>query len=365
MTQQNPQYKKVVEYIMSEIENGSLKEGSRLPSEKELCEMFSLSRQTIRHATGELEKNRVITRVKGSGTYVGDQSRPRRKPRYRSVAVMLTYVNSYIFPPVLQGISNTLNNKGYSVSVSFTNNDIEREKRTLEQILSSDKVDALIAEPSKSALPNPNMNYYRMLEKRGIPVLFINSSYPKLDMPCIRLDDEGIGYEAVKYLISQGHRDIAAVFHCEDLQGIRRYAGFDRALRENGIVLDPEKVIWLDTAGVSDLDPLMDYITKRISTATAVFAYNDEVACQLIRGFNRKGIRVPDDISVIGVDDAEAARTAEPPLTTFPHPKAELGIMAAQKIIEQIENPLMKRDHLFLPEIIVRDSVKNLNKEEK
>ena len=89
------------------------------------------------------------------------------------------------------------------------------------------------------------------------------------------------------------------------------------------------------------------------------------MACQLIRGFNRKGIRVPDDISVIGVDDAEAARTAEPPLTTFPHPKAELGIMAAQKIIEQIENPLMKRDHLFLPEIIVRDSVKNLNKEEK
>ena len=81
MTQQNPQYKKVVEYIMSEIENGSLKEGSRLPSEKELCEMFSLSRQTIRHATGELEKNRVITRVKGSGTYVGDQSRARRKPR--------------------------------------------------------------------------------------------------------------------------------------------------------------------------------------------------------------------------------------------------------------------------------------------
>ncbi|MDD6380825.1 MAG: GntR family transcriptional regulator [Lachnospiraceae bacterium] len=364
MTESQPQYKKVIEYILSEIDSGHLKQGDRMPSEMELAEKFSLSRQTIRHATGELEKNKVITRIRGSGSYVGDVNQPKRNPRYMSVAVMLTYVDNYIFPPVLQGISDTLNSRGYSMRMSFTDNDIEKERNTLRKIIEKDNIDALIAEPSKSALPNPNMKYYRILEKRGIPVLFINSAYPVLDIPCIRLDDENIGYEAVKYLIQMGHRDIAAIFHCEDLQGSRRFAGYDRALRDHDIVPDPKKVIWLDTESVANVEPLIDYILGRIKGATAIFTYNDEVACQLIWGLDARGIRVPDDFSIISVDDAEIAQNVKPALTTFPHPKRRLGEIAAENIIAKIENPQASGDHLFLPKIIVRDSVKNINTED-
>lgn len=353
-----PRYKQVIDYILSEINSGHLKEGDRMPSEKELSDKFSLSRQTIRHATGELESSGVITRVRGSGSYIGNPAAGSR-PKYRTVAVMLTYVDNYIFPPAVRGISDTLERAGYTMQLAFTDNDIEKEGKFLKKILDADDVDAVIAEPSRSCLPNPNMKYYRAIQ-RMVPLVFINSSYPFLDAPCIRLDDEQIGLEAVRYLVKNGHRQIAGIFHCEDLQGRRRYAGYDRGLRESGIVPDPVKVVWLDTESIANLEPLTDYILRRIDGATAVFSYNDEVACQLIENFTERNIRVPDDFSFISVDDAEIATKVNPAVTTFPHPKRELGEKAAKKILSMIQNPAITGDELFMPELIVRDSVKSL-----
>lgn len=355
-----PQYKKVIDYILTEINEGHLKQGDRLPSEKELSEKFSLSRQTIRHATGELEKDGIITRVRGSGSYIGD-SASRRRNRYMTVAVMLTYVDNYIFPPTVRGISDTLEKNGYSMQLSFTDNDIEKERTVLKKIIAEDNVDALLAEPSKSSLPNPNMKYYRKIQQRGIPIEFINSTYPTLDIPCVRLDDEKIGYEAVRYLIENGHRQIAGIFHCEDSQGLRRFAGYDRALREADIVPDPKKVLWLDTDGIADVSPLIDYILKRIEGATAILTYNDEVGCQLIIGFAERGINVPDDISVISVDDADLASKVRPGLTTFPHPKRELGITATNKLLAMIDNPIGSGNELMMPDLVIRESVKNIS----
>lgn len=359
MSDGQPQYKRVIDYILSEISEGRLKQGDRIPSEKKLSEQFSMSRQTIRHATGELEKKGVITRVRGSGSYIGgDASKLRDK--FMTVAVMLTYVDNYIFPQTVRGISDTLEENGYSMQLSFTDNDIEKEQTFLKKIIAEDNVDALLAEPSKSSLPNPNMKYYRIIQQRGIPIEFINSSYPKLDIPCVRLDDEKIGYEAVRYLIENGHRQIAGIFHCEDSQGLRRFAGYDRALREADIVPDPKKVLWLDTDGIADVAPLTDYILSRIKGATAIFTYNDEVGCQLIDGFAERGINVPDDISVISVDDSDLASKVRPGLTTFPHPKRELGITATDKLLAMIDNPIVGGNELMMPDLVVRDSVKLL-----
>ena len=157
MNDNEPHYKQVINYIRTEIENGNLKQGDRMPSEKELGERFGLSRQTIRHATGELEEQGVITRVRGSGSYIGDIRDNPNRPRYMSVAVMLTYVDNYIFPPVVRGISNVLEGNGYSMQLSFTDNNVRKEGQILQNLIENDNVDAVIAEPSMSALPNPNL----------------------------------------------------------------------------------------------------------------------------------------------------------------------------------------------------------------
>ena len=165
MADQEAKYLKIIDWVKQEIAGGLLQSGDRLPSEKELSDRFGLSRQTVRHATGELERQHIVTRVQGSGTYVGGIRQPVREPKYMSIAVLSTFYESYIFPPTLKGIERVLSKNGYAMQVSFTDNRVTREREMLRQILEKDSVDGLIVEPAKSALPNPNLEMYQ--EKIG------------------------------------------------------------------------------------------------------------------------------------------------------------------------------------------------------
>ncbi|MFN2926424.1 GntR family transcriptional regulator [Lachnospiraceae bacterium YH-ros2228] len=364
MSEKKPRYLEVVNYIYSELEKGNLKEGDRLPSEKELCDRFGLSRQTIRHATGLLEERGLITRVRGSGSYIEETASSEDRPRYMNIAVMMTYLDNYIFPPVVRGISDVLSRSGYSMQLNFTNKCVEREENILQNLLSNQNIDALIAEPSQGALPNPNRELFLELKERRIPVLFINAYYPDLDFPCVRLDDEWIACQAVHLLVQKGHEKIAGIFHCEDSQGTLRYLGYRRGLQECGIRLNSDRVIWLDTKGVQDIEELTAYIRKRIGDCTAVFTYNDEVASRLIAGCEKAGLHLPEDLSIISVDDAKMDAESRPSVTTFPHPKEVLGKTAAENILHMIDNPAFDGNRLFRPEVILRDSVLDRTNEE-
>lgn len=365
MAEKKPRYLEVMDYIYSEMEKGALKQGDRMPSEKELCDRFGLSRQTIRHATGLLEKEGVITRVRGSGSYIGEISDAEDRPRYMNVAVMLTYLDNYIFPKVVWGISNTLSQSGYSMQLNFTDNSVEQEEEILKSLLSNQNIDALIAEPSQGSLQNPNRKYYMELKEKHIPVLFINASYPNLDFPCIRLDDEWIGSQAVHLLAENGHRKIAGIFHCEDSQGSCRYLGYRKGLRECGLDVTGAQVIWLDTRGIQDVEELTPYILERIEGCTGVFTYNDEVASRLIHGCKKAGLHLPEDLSIVSVDDAEMAANLHPSVTTFPHPKEVLGQMAAENLIHLLNNPFYDANRTFRPEPIIRKSVADLRQRSK
>lgn len=137
MAEKKPRYLEVIDYIRSEMEKVALKQGDRMPSEKELCDRFGLSRQTIRHATGLLEEEGVITRVRGSGSYIGEMAAEEDRPRFMNVAVMLTYLDNYIFPKVVWGISNTLSQAGYSMQLNVTDNSVKQEEEILQNLLSN------------------------------------------------------------------------------------------------------------------------------------------------------------------------------------------------------------------------------------
>ena len=168
-------YRAVLDWIRQAVASCEPRKGDRLPSEKELCEQFGLSRQTIRHATGELEKEGLLTRVRGSGTYVGGSISLQRTPKYKNIAVVSTYMDSYIFPPTIRGIESVLAEAGYSTQLAFTDDLISRERLILTNLLEKGNIDGLIIEPSKSALPNPNLDLYRRLLENRIPILFFNA----------------------------------------------------------------------------------------------------------------------------------------------------------------------------------------------
>ena len=360
MAGQEAKYQKIINWVRQEIADGSLRSGDKLPSEKELSDRFGLSRQTVRHATGELEAQHIVSRVQGSGTYIGGVRQRVYEPRYMSVAVLSTFYESYIFPPTLKGIERVLSKNGFSMQVSFTDNRVTREREMLRQILEKGNIDGLIVEPAKSALPNPNMDLYREIRERNIPVIFFNASYPQIEAPCVRIDDRTVAENAAKLLLDAGHRKIGAIFKSDDRQGALRYAGYLDAMMSGGGEVHQRHVVWVDTPMTSNLKALEDYLFQRLEGCTAVLCYNDEVAYQVVELALKRGLHVPQELSVVGIDDSYLAGMGKVQLTSFPHPKEMLGRKVAENLMEMFRKPDFNGNYLFESEPVYRESVWDL-----
>ena len=356
--EREPKYQTIISWVQSMIRSGDLKEGDRLPSENELCRKFSLSRQTVRHALEILEAQHVVVKVQGSGTYVGDGGREKERPSYKNIAVISTYFDYYIFPPTLHGIENVLSKAGYTTRLAFTNDSVHHEKTILKTILERDDVDGVIVEPAKSAMPNPNLDLYRTLKERNIPILFFNASYPELEMPCVRIDDALVAEKATELLIRAGHTNIAAILNAEDGQGKLRYTGYLRAMWKHHLRTDARRTILLDSDMVGDLKTVEDYVMRCLEGVTGVVCYNDELASQFLDILEERGLKVPEDLSVVGIDDANIAQIRD--LSSLPHPKEELGKKAAENLLQLIRDPGFNANFLFDVQPVVRGSVRNL-----
>ena len=349
----------VVSGIKRQIELKELKPGEKVKSENELSEIYGLSRQTIRHALSILIDEGYLRSRQGSGTYVSSALNGGSDGR-TTIAVVMTYLNGYIFPNTIQAIETALSLEGYSVQIAFTNNSVSKERAILEDIIRKNEVAGIIVEATKSSLPNPNFKYYNKLQDRGIPVLFINSYYKDLDLPHVTIDDKMAGRMAAEYLLKNGHRKIAGIFKFDDGQGNLRFAGFLKALSKANLAYDEANMVWIDTDDMMDLDVIKDKIITRIKGCTAIITYNDVVAYHVLRMLKEEKIDVPKDISIISIDDSELAKMCEPNLTSLPYPTKELGTRAAENMVRLIRNPDYDATFEFKMDIVERDSVKTL-----
>lgn len=353
--EKNPKYMELVVWVKSQIESGELKPGQKMYSENELTELFGLSRQTVRHAIGILEEEGLVERIRGSGTYLRD-TRWNTEGRKR-VAVVTTYVDSYIFPKTIQGIENYLSEQGFAVQIAFTNNLFWREREILTDILEKDDVAGIIIEATKSGLPNPNLDLYQKLRKQRIPVLFINSYYPGLPAPHVTLNDKLSAEMAVKYLVDAGHQKIGAVLKFDDGQGHLRYAGYLETMKHAGLPAAENRVVWLDTEDERNLEESRGKILRRLEGCTAVLAYNDKVAVALQEMLLAEGWKLPEDLSIISIDDSELAGRAPVKLTSVHHPTNLLGERAAGNLLAMMKKADFDGNYEFVSEIAERDSV--------
>lgn len=353
-----PKYLELVEWIEEQIKNGELQPGQKMYSENDLKEMFQISRQTVRHAIGVLESEGIIRRIRGSGTYIRDAK--TGGVRSNRIALITTYTDNYIFPRMIQGIESALSEGGYSVQLSFTYNQHSRECAVLKELLERDEVGGIICETTKSALPNPNIGLYEELMRRGIPILFINSYYPTLKAPHVSMNDRQAGKIITQYLLNQGHRKVLGLFKLDDAQGHLRYQGFCEALHEAGLEPLDSRIVWLDTEDVKHLELCESKILARMKGCTAAVCYNDELAFLLQKLFREHGVRVPDDISLVGIDDTELAVLGDVKLTSVPFPMEKFGEVAVKNLLHMMEDRRFDGTCEFDVEVVERDSVKNL-----
>lgn len=353
-------YEQIVSWIRQQIEQGALAQGDRIPSENEMMERFQVSRQTVRRAMGVLTEEGVVEGRRGSGTYVSVNTRRYTGKEVR-IEVMLTFVDTYIFPSMVRGIESVLSREGCTLQIGVTDNAVEKERMLLKELLRTKSVDGVIAETVKSALPNPNLELYRELERMGIPVLFVNSFYRELDIPHVSLDDRRAGYLAARHLAECGHTRIGGIFKADDGQGHLRYAGYTDALMEREIKVRGAQVIWIDSDEIKDMEAESVKFLKRLKDCTACVCYNDEIAYKLVNMCQKAGIKVPQDMSVVGIDNSGMAGFCQVPLTSVKNPVEELGRAAAEQIVGGVCLREKMESAEFEPDLVIRNSVQVLS----
>lgn len=353
-------YHQIEEDIKRKILRGEISPGEKILSENKMADKYHVSRQTVRKALFNLEKDGFIYAIHGSGTYCSDGS--RSKYRSRNIAVVMTYLSDYIFPKVINGIDSVLSENDYSIILKHTNNSRGREVQCLEEILKKN-IDGVIIEPSKSNMFCRHKELYDRLDEYGIPYIFIQGSYSIMeDKAHVLLDDEEGEYLLTKYLIELGHREIIGVFKCDDSQGQNRHKGFVKAFVEAGIPYNPENVIWFYTEdrAIHPYDDIMKMIKsgKRID---AIAAYNDQVAMHILKALRKQGLKVPDDISITGYDNSQMATSTGIRLTTVVHPQEELGRLSAEMLLKMINGERVEKRVIIQPELIIGNSCRARN----
>ena len=350
---------KLVEDLKQQIMSGEIKPGDKISSENVLAREYDISRQTVRKAIDILRNEGFLYAEHGRGTFCCDTVKQGESSG--NVAVVMTFLSNYIFPNILQGIDETLEEEGYSILLKSTHNYRKYEAKCLEELVKKN-IDGLIIEPSKTQIAYKNRGVFSMLDRYNIPYVFMQGVYHGMeDVPYVILDDEKGGYQITKHLIELGHTRIAGIFKADDRQGLLRHNGYVRALKEAGIWYDPSLIIWFHTEDARALprETIAELVDRE--QIDAIVCYNDMTAITVINVLEEKGLSVPGDISVTGFDDSDFAGNFKVPLTTMRHPQRGLGETAAELLVKLMKGEKLSEDKLHIvmeSELIVRESTK-------
>lgn len=352
-------YKQVIDYYKNYIAEHELSDGELLPSESKVAEKLDFSRDTVRRALDQLEKENIVHRQRGKGTFYKN---PDLILADKKIAVITTYLSNYIFPKIISGIEEVVSSKHYTLTLTNTDNNPDKERKSLKRIIESD-VDGLIIEPTKSAVNKRNLDLYQELKKKEIPFVMLNAYFRELNPSYAIVNDYKGAYRATKYLLQLGHKNIAGIFKEDDLQGIFRQKGFEKALAEYNVNLDNINIGNYITSQIESYPyHYVDQLLKKENRPTALFCYNDEIAVTAIKAIMDNHLKIPEDISIIGFDDSILATSTSVKFTSVRHPKEDLGRHAARLLFNMLEIGVKKSRFLYDPELIVRDSCQEIRR---
>lgn len=194
-----------------------------------------------------------------------------------------------------------------------------------------------------------------------MPLLIMDNSCLRYDINSIAINNEAGIRKAVEYLIECGHRKIGYLqnSYAPMTNFAERFAAYKKVLDENR--LEPSDIICMNYLANGQSPGIRDWLNTSPVSATAFVSDTDYLAVAAIRAFKEKGIRVPEDVSVVGFDDNAFCQFFEPALTTVHVPNVDLGIMAVDQILYQIDNPRLYKTHIYVDnKLVIRNSVKKL-----
>ena len=272
---------------------------SRLPSEKELSERFSCSRQTVRASLDILQQKGLIEKRKGSGSYLADGF-----IKNKTIYFMTEDCDRYRSSFIITGLREKLVSSGYELKPFSSGGSINGEKEVLSQVIAV-RPSVLIIEPSRDLVPNPNIRITEEIRSLGIPVIYCNSSLGDIH---ITADSAAGAKKLTDLMTGSGRKKTACIFRYDDSSGHDFYSGYIDAVFDSGSVFDEEGSLPLSYEEEKDIISGRDkrlgvFAEKIISGFDAVICHNRVSALRLIQILDKKGISVQEDIAVACFDN--------------------------------------------------------------
>jgi len=278
-----------------------------------------------------------------------------RKQKSHTIGVLLHDLNSNFITAVLAGIENITTKEGYDIIIAHSANDFEKEIANANNLYHK-RVDGLIASLTNTS---SNLDHFKIFFEKNIPVLFFDRVNENSDKTHVIIDNYKCGYLATQHLIEQGCKRIA-ILTADLTQNVffQRHRGYVDALYDAGIEYDKEFVLEKKLSEESGQEAAHEILRMNL-IPDGLFITNDFVAAVCMHELKRNGIKIPEDIAVVGFNNESISKIVEPQLTTINYPGKNMGEISARNLIDHLKNvsTITSTNRITIKsELIIRES---------
>lgn len=279
-------------------------------------------------------KKKILAAAKEMGYQQNKFASSLRKRRTETIGVVVPKLNSYFMSTLISGIEKVTNKHGYGLIISQSQESGKQETACVSTLFDS-RVDGILI---SLAFDTKNLDHFDKLFNKDIPVVFFDRVADCHGCMSVIIDNYKAGYEATAHLIEQGCKRI---IHLGGnlLRNVysERFRGYRQALHDNGIEFNQKLVFISDLTEQSGRE-IMKKIIKMNLQPDGVFAANDTSAVATILEIQEAGVKVPDEIAVVGFNNEPVSQVIHPNLTTVDYPAREIGEIAATALIDKLNN---------------------------
>lgn len=297
----------------------------------------------------EETKKRVLKVAQELGYVQNATAVALRTKKTRTLGVVIADNRNPFYAEVLNGIEEAAREKNYHIILANTQRDYQKEEEAINLLLAK-RVDGLLITP----VQDRNDDIKKLIEA-NIPFVIVGRDFENIEVDAVYNDEVKGGFFATEYLIKKGHKRIAFIngfLHKSPAQG--RLEGYKKALKEHGIPL-VDMMVSVGDIDVEDGYERTKQMLEKNLDFTAIFAYNDMMAFGAMQVIKEKGLRIPEDIGLVGYDDIPFSSLISPSLTTIKLKKQELGAESIKLLLSRINGSREKMKKIMLNvELIVR-----------
>ena len=355
-----PKHQQIFEKLSREIESGRYKAGQKIPSEAALVTRFGVSRITVGRALKDLQHRGLVDRVAGSGTFVRSAGIAGSRGQLLFGLIIPEFGETEIFEPICRGIANSPAAAGHALLWAHSDTSTSSKEEQMLELCRhyvTRSVSGVFFAPleSGSAITKVNRRVLKLLKNAGIPVVLLDrrpeepSARERCDL--VGIDNHRAGYLATQHLLGLGARRVGFVsFEFQAKTVSARLAGYREAL--SAYDRKPAGELMFRGAPSGSID----YTWKKGKFDSFVCS-NDRIAGQLMHTLLAQGVRIPEDVRIVGIDDVTYASLLPIPLTTVRQPCRLIGETALRVMLERIEQPRLPARNVLLDcSLVIRES---------